>query len=95
MQATVMEATEIRSSINQIITNVTGLPAEEIADNASFHEDLDLDSLSLLEIAVDVDYEFKLGLPEERLQSLKTVQEAVDLVQTTLHQNHLDDTQAA
>lgn len=88
-----MEASEIRSSIKQIITNVTGIPAAEIGDNASFQDELDLDSLSLLEIAVDVDYEFKLGLPEERLQSLKTVQEAVDLVQGTLRQKHLDDEQ--
>ncbi len=90
-----MEASELRGRIKQIITNVTGIPAEEIGDNASFQDELDLDSLSLLEIAVDVDYEFKLGLPEERLQSLKNVQEAVDLVQGTLRRQHLDDTQAA
>ena len=71
---------EVRAKVKEIIHNVTSIPVEDIADDASFREDLDLDSLSLLEIAVDVDYAFKLGLPEEELQQLKTVQESVDLV---------------
>ncbi|MEM9290728.1 MAG: acyl carrier protein [Acidobacteriota bacterium] len=75
-----MTADEARSKIKEIISNVTSIPPEEIADGASFRADLDLDSLSLLEIGVDVDYEFKLGLPEERLQQLQDVQETVDLV---------------
>ena len=43
-----------------------------------------LDSLSLLEIAVDVDHIFKLKIPDEelseRLQHLHTVQDSADLV---------------
>ncbi len=79
-----MEVVEIRRKIKEIIANVTSLDPEEIADDASFVEDLQLDSLSLLEIGVDVDYEFKLGVPEEKLQELRTVQDSVDLVVETL-----------
>ena len=75
-----MDEEEIRTKIKQIISNVTGIPGAEIADGASYRDDLDLDSLSLLEIGVDVDYEFKLGLPEEDLQALETISETVDLV---------------
>ncbi|MCB1037072.1 MAG: acyl carrier protein [Acidobacteria bacterium] len=75
-----MNAEEIRKKIKEIISNVTGIPASEIDDGASYREDLDLDSLSLLEIGVDVDYEFKLGLPEEDLQTLQTIPETVQLV---------------
>ena len=71
---------EVRAKVKEIIHNVTSIPVEDIGDNASFRNELDLDSLSLLEIAVDVDYAFKLGLPEEDLQQLQTVQESVDLV---------------
>lgn len=70
----------VRVKIKEIISNVTGIAPEELADDAAFVDDLNLDSLSLLEIGVDVDYEFKLGVPEERLQRLRTVQDAVDLV---------------
>lgn len=78
-----MQVEEVRTKIKEIIANVTNIEPDEIADNASFVEDLQLDSLSLLEIGVDVDYEFKLGVPEERLQELRTVQDSVDLVMAT------------
>lgn len=75
-----MDSKEVREKIKEIISNVTSIDPSQIADNASFVDDLQLDSLSLLEIGVDVDYEFKLGVPEERLQELRTVQDSVDLV---------------
>lgn len=79
-----MDVAEIRQKVKQIISNVTNIPPEEIADDASFVDDLDLDSLSLLEIGVDVDYEFKLGVPEEELAQLRTVEEAVQMAIRTL-----------
>jgi acyl carrier protein len=74
-----MEETEVREKIKEIISNVTNLPVDQIADDARFREDLDLDSLSLLEIGVDVDYEFRLELPEEQLQKIGSVDDAVAL----------------
>ncbi len=75
-----MDSKEVREKIKEIISNVTSIDPSEISDNASFVEDLQLDSLSLLEIGVDMDYEFKLGVPEERLQELRTIQDSVALV---------------
>ena len=80
MSAEQINAEEIRAKVKQIISNVTNIPVEEIGDQASYVDDLNLDSLSLLEIGVDVDYEFKLGLPEEEMQDVRTVQDAVNLV---------------
>ncbi len=79
-----MDVDVIRTKIKEIISNVTNIDPEEIGNNASFVDDLQLDSLSLLEIGVDVDYEFKLGVPEERLGKIQTVQDSVDLVQEVL-----------
>ncbi len=79
-----MDTAEISSKIKGIIANVTGIEAEEIDDDASFVDDLGMDSLSLLEIGVDVDYEFKLGVPEEELGQLRTVREAVALAKKYL-----------
>lgn len=75
-----MEEAGVRQKIKEIISNVTNIPAEEIGDGASLRDELDLDSLSLLEIGVDVDYEFRLGLPEESLQRIGSVDDAVALV---------------
>ncbi|MEM8961695.1 MAG: phosphopantetheine-binding protein [Acidobacteriota bacterium] len=79
-----LDTSAIRSKIKEIIANITNIDPAEIPDNASFVEDLSLDSLSLLEIGVDVDYAFKLGVPEERLQQLRTIGDTVELVETTL-----------
>jgi acyl carrier protein len=75
---------EIRGKIKQIITNTTSIPTSEIADTAAYKEDLGLDSLTILEITVDVDHEFDLELPEEELAELRTVQDSVELVQKYL-----------
>lgn len=76
-----MEAQEIRDKIKEIIADVANLDPEGIGDQATYVEDLGLDSLSLLEIGVDIDYHFKLGVSDERLKELRSVQDAVELVQ--------------
>lgn len=75
-----MEISAIKTRIKELIAGVTEIDPANIADDASFIDDLQLDSLSLLEIGVEVDYEFRLGVPEERLQELATVQDSVNLV---------------
>ena len=79
-----METSHVKARIKGIISSVSGIPVEDITDNASYSDDLGLDSLTLLEIGVDMDYEFKLGVPEERLQHIRSVQDAFDVVMETL-----------
>ncbi len=81
-----MQAAEIKAKIKQIISNVTSIDPGEIGDDASFTEELGLDSLSLLEIGVDVDYEFQLGLPEERMRGLDSVEQTLALVEERLQE---------
>ena len=75
-----MDVAEMKARIKEIISNITNIDPASIDDSASFTQDLDLDSLSLLEIGVDVDYEFQLGLPEERMRGIDSVNETVALV---------------
>lgn len=79
-----MDAAQVKSKIKEIIYNVTNIEPGEIANQASFTEDLGLDSLSLLEIGVDVDYEFQLGLPEEKMRGLDSVDATYELVAARL-----------
>jgi len=81
---TPLTAEQIRRQIQEIIGDVADLDPEAMADNAHLVEDLGLDSLSLLEVSVDVDYHFKLGLEEDRLKNLRTLQDIVDIVQESL-----------
>lgn len=75
-----MDTQEIKATIKQSISRVTGIPAENITDSASYEEDLGLDSLSILEIAVDVESHYKFHASDEELTSIRTVEDTVELV---------------
>ena len=75
-----MDKDEIRAEVKKLIGKVTGLDPEEIPNTASFSEDLELDSLAMIEIAVDVAYAYKLQLSEEEMAGLRTLDEAVEMV---------------
>lgn len=79
-----MQHDEIKGKIREVITQVTEIPGEEIGDKTSFTQELDLDSLALLEIGVDIDYAFQLNLPDERFKDLDCVDDALNLVVTEL-----------
>jgi acyl carrier protein len=75
-----MEPTAITSQIKVIIANVTGIAPESISDSALFVDDLGLDSLAILEIAVDVEKTFKIRAGDEELQKIRSIQDSVDLI---------------
>ena len=79
-----MKDRQIRNKIKEAIANVSDIDLEDIPDDASFQEDLGLDSLVLLEISVDIELHFGLEVSEEDLANLHTIQDAVDLVQQSL-----------
>ncbi len=75
-----MTSAEIKGRIKEIISNVSNISVDEIGDEDHYVEDLNLDSLSLLEIGVDVDYSFRLGLGEEEMRPIVNVAQAAELV---------------
>jgi acyl carrier protein len=79
-----MNRVEITTRIKQIISNIAGLDPQRIPDEAGLRDELRLDSLSLLEIGVDVDLAFKLELPDERYKEIESLPQMVDLVQGRL-----------
>jgi acyl carrier protein len=81
-----MESAEIRAKIKDIIARVTGLDPARIGDDATLRDGLSIDSLSLLEIGVDVDLAFKLGLPDERYKEIDSVPDMAALVEQRLQE---------
>jgi acyl carrier protein len=75
-----MEPMVITADVKQIIGNITGISPDSMSDSASFVDDLGLDSLAILEIAVDVEKAFKIGATEEELQSIRSIQDTVNLI---------------
>ena len=78
------DAERIRETVSESVNRITGIPTTEINDDSSFRDDLGLDSLSALEVMVDVEYAFKIKVGEERLQAIQTVRDTITVVQEYL-----------
>lgn len=72
-----MEQQEILRGLAEIVEAVTGVAAAEVQPDRSFVDDLDVDSLSMIEIVVGVEQRFGVRIPDEDLKALTTVADAV------------------
>jgi acyl carrier protein len=72
---------EILSGLGEIIEEIAGVPASDVAPEKSFVDDLDIDSLSMVEIAVAAQDKFGVEIPDDELKNLKTVKDVVAYVQ--------------
>ena len=71
---------EILAGLSEIIDEIAGVPADEVTPEKTFVDDLDIDSLSMVEIAVAAQDKFGVEIPDEQLKDLKTVQDVVNFV---------------
>lgn len=74
----------IRNSIRQSVNRITGIAPAEIQDSSDYRTDLGLDSLSALEVMVDIEYAYRIKVSEERFQSIRTVHDTIVAVQEYL-----------
>lgn len=75
------DKTEILSGLAEIVEEVAGVPADDVTTEKSFVDDLDIDSLSMVEIAVAAQDKFGVEIPDDELKDLKTVADVVGYVQ--------------
>lgn len=71
---------EIIAGLAEIVEEVTGIEPSEVTPEKSFVDDLDIDSLSMVEIAVQTEDRYGVEIPDEDLAKLRTVQDAVDYI---------------
>ena len=75
-----MTQEEILAGLSEIIDEIAGVPADEVTPEKTFVDDLDIDSLSMVEIAVAAQDKFGVEIPDDKLKDLKTVQDVIDYV---------------
>ena len=75
---------EIRAELAEIVNEVTGIPAEDVQLDKSFTDDLDVDSLSMVEVVVVAEEKFDIKIPDEEVEGIKTVGEAVTYIRKRL-----------
>jgi acyl carrier protein len=79
-----MTTEAIRAQIKQSISTVTGIDVADIPDSAAYRDDLGLDSLSILEVAINVEFHYKLEVPEEELKEIRNIDDTVAVIQRHL-----------
>jgi acyl carrier protein len=74
-------ADEIREGLATILEEVADVSPSDVSDEKSFVDDLDVDSLSMVEVAMAAEEKFGVKIPDDELPKLKTVGDAVSYIQ--------------
>lgn len=73
---------EIQDGLAEILEEVAGVMPEDVAPEKSFTDDLDVDSLSMVEIATAVEDKWGVAIPDEELANIKTVGDAMKFIES-------------
>ncbi len=75
-----MTQNEILDGLAVIVNDVAGTPVSDIQLEKSFVDDLDIDSLSMVEVVMAAEDKFGVKIPDSEVKNLKTVGDAVDYI---------------
>ncbi len=72
---------DIASRVKAIIVDKLGVDENEVTTEASFTNDLGADSLDTVELIMEFEKEFNMGIPDDQAESISTVGEAVKYIE--------------
>jgi len=75
-----MERPEIEARLVDLLVDELGLERDDITMEAKFEEDLDVDSLGVVELLMALEDNFGVAIPDEEAEKITTVGEAADMV---------------
>ena len=71
---------DVLAGLAEIVEEVAGIPASSVRMDKSFTDDLDVDSLSMVEVVVAAEEKFGVKIPDEDVKNLSTVGDAVNYI---------------
>jgi acyl carrier protein len=72
---------DIASRVKAIIVDKLGVDENEVTTEASFTNDLGADSLDTVELIMEFEKEFNIGIPDDQAESISTVGEAIKYIE--------------
>jgi acyl carrier protein len=75
-----MDRAEALDTIKEVAAEVLSVDPAQVTESARFKEDLDADSLDLVELVMGLEERFDIEVPEDDLEGVTTIGQAVDLV---------------
>ena len=79
-----MSTDSIFDSVKGILVEQLGADADSIAMDSSLVDDLNADSLDLVELVMALEQEFGISIPDEEAERIKTVKDAVDFIKANV-----------
>ncbi len=79
---------DIEKGIRAIVADVSGAEEGEITMETNFGEDLEIDSIKAIEIAVAIEKKFKVSVRDEDVPNIMTMRQAVELVTKLVSQKN-------
>jgi acyl carrier protein len=73
-------AEEVLAGLAAIVEEVAGIPVSSVLMDKSFTDDLDVDSLSMVEVVVAAEEKFGVKIPDDEVKNLVTVGDAVNYI---------------
>lgn len=70
----------IFETVRNILVEQLGIDEENVSMNANFIDDLNADSLDIVELVMAMEQEFGISIPDEEAERIKTVGDAVEFI---------------
>jgi acyl carrier protein len=75
-----MDRNEVFEQVRDATVTVLGVDRDAVTEEARFFADLDADSLDLVELVMALEEKFDVSIPEDDLDGINTVGNALDLL---------------
>jgi acyl carrier protein len=75
-----MDRTDVFEQLREATVTVLGVDRDAVTEGARFFADLDADSLDLVELVMALEERFDVSIPEEELDNINTVGNALDMI---------------
>ncbi|MBS0009928.1 MAG: acyl carrier protein [Bacteroidales bacterium] len=72
---------DIAAKVKEIIVDKLGVDESEVTPEASFTNDLGADSLDTVELIMEFEKEFNMGIPDDQAENISTVGEAIKYIE--------------